>query len=121
MVYHLRRVKKETKRFTEECLAGLERAKALRPTVVAAKARTIEGTLRPYNELLVAASATNALAGLMSEAGHLADQVGALGIGADQRERGLRGLAFAVQMVGVHRVEISERDLEPARACRHER
>lgn len=67
MMYHLRRVKKETKRFTEECLAGLERAKALRPKVVAAKARTIDGTLRPYNELLVAASATNALAGLMSE------------------------------------------------------
>src|SRR3569623_2303911 len=61
------RVKKETKRFTEECLAGLERAKALRPKVVAAKTRTIDGTLRPYNELLVAASATNALAGLMSE------------------------------------------------------
>src|SRR3569623_1336428 len=61
------RVKKETKRFTEECLAGLERAKALRPKVVAAKTRTLDGTLRPYNELLVAASATNALAGLMSE------------------------------------------------------
>ncbi|MBV8756259.1 MAG: Zn-dependent oligopeptidase [Deltaproteobacteria bacterium] len=60
-------MKKETKRFTEECLAGLERAKALRPKVIAAKARTIEGTLRPYNELLVAASSTNALAGLMSE------------------------------------------------------
>ena len=60
-------MKKETKRFTEECLAGLERAKALRPKVVAAKTRTIDGTLRPYNELLVAASATNALAGLMSE------------------------------------------------------
>jgi thimet oligopeptidase len=60
-------VKKETKRFTEECLAGLERAKQLRPKVIAAKARTIEGTLAPYNELLVAASSTNALAGLMSE------------------------------------------------------
>jgi thimet oligopeptidase len=60
-------VKKETKRFTEECLAGLERAKALRPQVIAAKARTIAGTLVPYNQLLVAASATNALAGLMSE------------------------------------------------------
>jgi len=60
-------VKKETKRFTEDCLAGLERAKTLRPKVVAAKARTIEGTLVPYNELLVAASSTNALAGLMSE------------------------------------------------------
>jgi thimet oligopeptidase len=60
-------VKKETKRFTEECLAGLERAKALRPQVIAAKARTIDGTLVPYNQLLVAASSTNALAGLMSE------------------------------------------------------
>jgi len=60
-------VKKETKRFTEECLAGLERAKQLRPKVIAAKARTIEGTLAPYNELLVAASSTNAMAGLMSE------------------------------------------------------
>jgi thimet oligopeptidase len=60
-------VKKETKRFTEDCLAGLERAKMLRPKVVAAKARTVEGTLVPYNELLVAASSTNALAGLMSE------------------------------------------------------
>jgi thimet oligopeptidase len=60
-------VKKETKRFTDECLAGLERAKALRPAVIAAKARTVDATLVPYNELLVAASATNALAGLMSE------------------------------------------------------
>jgi thimet oligopeptidase len=60
-------VKKETKRFTEECLAGLDRAKQLRPKVIAAKARTVEGTLVPYNQLLVAASATNALAGLMSE------------------------------------------------------
>ena len=60
-------MKKETKRFTEECLAGLERAKALRPQVIAAKARTIDGTLVPYNQLLVAASASNALAGLMSE------------------------------------------------------
>jgi thimet oligopeptidase len=60
-------VKKETKRFTEECLAGLERAKELRPKVIAEKARTIETTLEQYNQLLVAASATNALAGLMSE------------------------------------------------------
>ncbi len=60
-------MKKEHKRFTQECLAGLERAKALRPAVIGATARTIEGTLVPYNELLMAASATNALAGLMSE------------------------------------------------------
>jgi len=60
-------VKKETKKFTEECLAGLKRAQQLRPAIVAAKARTVEDTLRPYNELLTQASATNALAGLMSE------------------------------------------------------
>src|SRR4030095_4742584 len=61
-----RAVKKETKRFTEECLAGLGRAKLLRPAVVTS-ARTIDATLVPYNELLTAASATNAMAGLMSE------------------------------------------------------
>ncbi|NVB81704.1 MAG: Zn-dependent oligopeptidase [Kofleriaceae bacterium] len=60
-------MKKETKRFTEECLAGLRRAQELRPAIVGGKTRTIEATLVPYNELLTAASATNALAGLMSE------------------------------------------------------
>ncbi|HSD87282.1 MAG TPA: M3 family metallopeptidase [Kofleriaceae bacterium] len=61
-------MKKETKRFTEECLAGLRRAQELRPAIIrATQARTIEATLAPYNELLTAASATNALAGLMSE------------------------------------------------------
>jgi thimet oligopeptidase len=60
-------VKKETKRFTQECLAGLERARALRPQVIASTPRSIETTLVPYNELLMGASATNALAGLMSE------------------------------------------------------
>jgi thimet oligopeptidase len=60
-------VKKEMKRFAEECLAGLRRAQELRPTIISAAARTIDGTLVPYNELLTAASATNALAGLMSE------------------------------------------------------
>jgi len=59
-------VKKETKRFSEECLAGLRRAKELRPTVISS-ARSIEQTLALYNELLMAASCTNALAGLMSE------------------------------------------------------
>jgi hypothetical protein len=34
---------------------------------MAASARSVAGTLMPYNELLVAASATNALAGLISE------------------------------------------------------
>jgi thimet oligopeptidase len=60
-------VKKETKKFTEQCLAGLERAKQLRPQITGKAPRTIEGTLVPYNELLKEASATNALAGLMSE------------------------------------------------------
>jgi thimet oligopeptidase len=44
--------------FRTDCLAGLERAKALRPTV---------NSLESYNELLRSASASNALAGLMSE------------------------------------------------------
>jgi thimet oligopeptidase len=60
-------VKKEHKRFTQECLAGLERARALRPEIIAKRDGTIAGTLGRYNELLMAASATNALAGLMSE------------------------------------------------------
>src|SRR5690606_26429439 len=64
-------VKKETKKFTDECLAGLKRAQELRPQITAKSAakapRTIESTLVPYNELLTSASATNALAGLMSE------------------------------------------------------
>lgn len=57
----------EQKRFAQECLAGLERARALRPQIISARSRTVEGTLAPYNELLLAASASNALAGLMSE------------------------------------------------------
>ena len=44
--------------FRIDCLAGLERAKTLRPTVK---------SLERYNELLMSASASNALAGLMSE------------------------------------------------------
>jgi thimet oligopeptidase len=55
------------KRFAEECLAGLRRAQELRPKIVSANQRTIDGTLVPYNELLTAASASNAQAGLMSE------------------------------------------------------
>ena len=54
-------------RFTQDCLAGLERARALRPEIIASTDRTIDGTLVPYNALLMAASATNAQAGLMSE------------------------------------------------------
>ena len=60
-------MKKETKKFTDECLAGLKRAQELRPKIVAETQRTVEATLGKYNQLLTAASATNALAGLMSE------------------------------------------------------
>ncbi|HEU4616147.1 MAG TPA: M3 family metallopeptidase, partial [Kofleriaceae bacterium] len=60
-------MKKETKKFADECLAGLRRAQQLRPAIVSATQRTVGGTLVPYNELLMSASATNALAGLMSE------------------------------------------------------
>ncbi|HEY3804988.1 MAG TPA: M3 family metallopeptidase [Kofleriaceae bacterium] len=59
--------KKTSERFAAECLAGLRRAEALRPTVAAGSERTIASTLEPYNALLLAASATNAMAGLMSE------------------------------------------------------
>jgi thimet oligopeptidase len=58
---------KKAERFTAECLAGLRRAKELRPEIVAAAPHTVESTLRPYNQLLTAASQSNALAGLMSE------------------------------------------------------
>ncbi|MEO6771914.1 MAG: M3 family metallopeptidase [Kofleriaceae bacterium] len=61
-------MKKESKKsFAAACLAGLERAKELRPQVIAAADRTIAGTLALYNELLMCASSSNALAGLMSE------------------------------------------------------
>ena len=58
----------ESTTFAELCLAGLRRAQALRPQIMhGAAPRTVAGTLALYNELLVAASASNALAGLMSE------------------------------------------------------
>lgn len=57
---------KNADRFTTECLAGLRRAEALRPQVLAAP-RTVDGTLALYNQLLTAASASNAMAGLISE------------------------------------------------------
>jgi thimet oligopeptidase len=60
-------VTKKSERFTAECLAGLRRAEALRPAIIAAAPHTIASTLEPYNQLLTAASASNALAGLMSE------------------------------------------------------
>jgi len=61
-------VKKESKKgFAATCLAGLERAKELRPQVIASTDRSVTGTLALYNELLMSASASNAMAGLMSE------------------------------------------------------
>ncbi len=53
--------------FVTECLAGLRRAEALRPQIVGDTPRTVDELLVRYNELLTAASASNALAGLMSE------------------------------------------------------
>jgi thimet oligopeptidase len=58
---------KKVERFTTQCLAGLRRAEALRPQVIASAPRTVDETLVLYNQLLVAAAASNALAGLMSE------------------------------------------------------
>ena len=60
-------VKKTAAQFRSECLEGLRRAEALRPQIVASSARTIDEALDRYNQLLTAASASNALAGLMSE------------------------------------------------------
>jgi len=58
---------KKVERFTTQCLAGLRRAEALRPQIIAAAPPTVDDTLVRYNQLLTAASASNALAGLMSE------------------------------------------------------
>jgi len=58
---------KKVERFTTQCLAGLRRAEALRPQIITREPRTVEEALVRYNELLTAASASNALAGLMSE------------------------------------------------------
>ncbi len=57
---------KKVERFTTQCLAGLRRAQALRPQLIAAP-RTVDQVLERYNELLAAMSGSNALAGLMSE------------------------------------------------------
>jgi len=55
--------KKAAVRFADDCLAGLERARQLRPAVVTAGA----DALARYHELLREASGSNAFAGLMSE------------------------------------------------------
>src|SRR6201995_5276837 len=58
---------KKVEGFTTQCLAGLRRAQALRPQILTTAPRTVDETLARYNQLLTAASASNALAGLMSE------------------------------------------------------
>lgn len=58
---------KKIEHFSTQCLAGLRRAEALRTEITSAAPRTIEGTLTRYNELLIGAAASNAMAGLMSE------------------------------------------------------
>jgi thimet oligopeptidase len=60
-------MKQAEQQFRTECLAGLHRAQALRPEIISSSARTIDEALDKYNQLLTAASASNALAGLMSE------------------------------------------------------
>jgi thimet oligopeptidase len=68
---HLARVVKKAERtasqFAADCLVGLRRAEALRPRIIGESPRTVDEALTLYNELLTAASASNALAGLMSE------------------------------------------------------
>jgi hypothetical protein len=58
---------------------------------------------------------------VVREPSHRGDEIGALGIAADQRQRGLRRLAFAVQVVGVDAVEVGERYREPPRIAGDER
>ncbi len=70
MLHSSRYVKKADRAaegFRTECLEGLRRARTLRSELLAAP-RTIDGALVVYNQLLTAASASNTLAGLMSEA-----------------------------------------------------
>ena len=70
MLHSPRDVKKADRaaeQFRTECLQGLRRAQALRSEILGAP-RTIEDALVLYNRLLTAASASNTLAGLMSEA-----------------------------------------------------
>jgi thimet oligopeptidase len=58
---------KKAERFSTECLAGLQRARASRAAIVATGTPANPDVLTRYNELLTAASASNGLAGLMSE------------------------------------------------------
>jgi thimet oligopeptidase len=64
---HVKKADQSAQLFRTECLEGLRRAEALRPAIIANPTRTIEEIFVRYNQLLTAASASNALAGLMSE------------------------------------------------------
>lgn len=57
---------------------------------------------------------------IVREARHRGDEIRALGVAPDQRQRGLRRLALAVQMIGVDRIEVAERDPDPALVARDE-
>lgn len=63
----MKKAERTAQQFRTECLEGLRRAQALRPEIITRSARTIDEALDCYNQLLTAASASNALAGLMSE------------------------------------------------------
>ncbi len=60
-------MKQAEQQFRTECLAGLHRAQALRPEIIGSAARTIDEALDKNTQLLPAARASTALAGLMSE------------------------------------------------------
>ncbi len=66
-VAHVKKAGQSAPLFRTECLDGLRRAEALRPEIIANPTRTIDEIFVRYNQLLTAASASNALAGLMSE------------------------------------------------------
>jgi hypothetical protein len=57
---------------------------------------------------------------VVREARHGLDEIGALRIALDQRQRGRRRLALAVQVIGVHGIEIRHRDLDPPTVGRDE-
>ena len=58
---------------------------------------------------------------VVGESRHRGHEIGALGITADQRQRRLSGLAFAMEVVGVDRIEVGERGREPSRIGRDKR
>ena len=58
---------------------------------------------------------------LVGQARHRRHQLGPIRIAAHQRQRRLRRLALAVQVVRVDRVQVGHRDLDPARVARDQR